>query len=160
MNILILDSLIECLCIKYPVYLSKWRVELEAWELADEIIYSFILLMIYFAIVCFWPMPTIWITRLGLNLSFYLSKKVHLCSRYGFFYHNFTYFVLIGVIEFPKLTSNIFVKNCDHSICPGWSVLFLYVLDHNTYLNSMHPNPILDRREGGGKKGSLPVFPS
>ena len=87
-----------------------------------------------------------------------LKESVLIFQVWNFFYHNFTYFVLIGVIEFPKLTSSILMKNFDHSICPGWSVLFLYVLDHKTYLSSMPPNPILDRREGGGQKGFRTSF--
>ena len=29
-------------------------------------------------------------------------------------------------IELPKLTPSILMKSCEHSICPAWSILFLY----------------------------------
>ena len=69
-----------------------------------------------------------WRRRFGLRLPFYLSKRVLLCSRYGFFYYTFTYFVLFGVIEnrVTKINFKYFNGNCDCSSCPGWSVLFLY----------------------------------
>ena len=62
---------------------------------------SYNLFLFYFGIVQIWLCTTIWIVGFGLRLSFYISKKVSLCSRYGFlfFCYTFTYFVRFGVIE-------------------------------------------------------------
>ena len=67
---------------------------------------------------------TVLIRGFGLQLSFYLSKGVPLCSGYGFFL--IIYFVLIGVIEdkVTKIKPKYLTENCDHSICCGWSILF------------------------------------
>ena len=95
-----LESLIECLYLRYLVLSFKWRVELGAREI---IVFLFqrkssilsISFLIYSGIVelC----NTVWIKGFGLQLSFYLSKKVSLCSLNGSF--------LLYL----------------HVICPNWS---------------------------------------
>ena len=51
---------------------------------------------------------------------FYLSKRVSLCSRRGFFLYSFAYFVPFGVIEnrVTKIKFKYFNQNCDNSSCP------------------------------------------
>ena len=109
-SILFLYNLIVCICLKYLVCPSKWRVELGVWEVLffsvpEEILYCF------FNFLCdiFWDSINVayvsqWRIWFGLRLSYYLSKRVSLCSRYGFFCYSFTYFVPFGVIELAKLS--------------------------------------------------------
>ena len=75
---------------------------------------------------------TAWSIGFGLRLSVYLSTRVSLCSRYGFFCCTFTYFVPFGVIEnrVTKINFKYFNGNCDYSSNPGWSILFLYAPAH------------------------------
>ena len=35
--------------------------------------------------------------------------------------------------EVPKLTPSILMTNCDHSICPGWSILSFYDPAHKAW---------------------------
>ena len=55
-------------------------------------------------------MYSVWVRGFGLQLHFYLSKTVSLCSRYGLFSHTSTYFVPIGVIKgrVTKINSKYF----------------------------------------------------
>ena len=59
---------------------------------------------------------------------FYLSKRVSIFSRYGFFCCTFIYLAPFGVIEnrVIKINFKYFNGNYEYSSCPGWSILFLY----------------------------------
>ena len=66
----------------------------------------------------------------GLVYSYLFTsqREFHFVPRYGFFCYTFTYFVPFGVVEnaVTKVNSKYFNGNCDHFICPGCLVLFLY----------------------------------
>ena len=72
-----------------PLQMKKW-VELGAWEvtffflLQKKLYIVSILILIYFGIVYIWLMCQNWIRGFDLRLSFYLSKRVSLCSRLYF----------------------------------------------------------------------------
>ena len=57
-----------------------------------------------------------WRRGFCLWLSFYLSNRVSLCSRYGFFCYTFTYFVPFWVIQNKviKINYKSFNGNCDY----------------------------------------------
>ena len=102
------------LCLKYLVQLFKWRLELGIWEVVffpvpEVIVYSF---LVYFGIVQIWHMYHSWEKRIGLRLSFYLPKRISLCSRYVFF--TVPSRILSHLeqlrIELPKLTPSILMK--------------------------------------------------
>ena len=113
-----------CLCLKYLFCPSKWRVEPVVWvvvffHVPGEIVYSFFNFhfnifwnSINLAKVCI----TAWRRGFGLRSSFNLSKRVSLCSRYGFFCYSITYFVPFGVIEnrVTKISFKYFNGNCDY----------------------------------------------
>ena len=75
---------------------------------------------------------TVWKQRFGFWLYFYLSKRVSLCSTYGFFFANLQLFYPIwGYREqFYQINFKYFNGNCDCSSCPGSWILFLYVPPH------------------------------
>ena len=73
----------------------------------------------------------VWTGGFFLWLSFYLSKRISLCSKYGFF---FLSQLELSRAEFPKLTWSILIENCDHATCPGLWILFLYAPAHMVWL--------------------------
>ena len=74
---------------------------------------------------------TIWLTIIFLPL-----KEVQFVPDMDFFI--ILSLVLsqleLSIIELPKLTPCILMENCDPSIFPGWSILFLYVPAHKSWL--------------------------
>ena len=85
----------------------------------------------------------IWRRGFGLRLSFYLSKRASLCSRYGVFYYTFTYFVPIRLIEGGVTKINC--KCFNGKLWPfplSWLINFLYSPAHNAWLR-------LSSRSGG-----------
>ena len=75
--------------------------------------------LIHLGIVYIWPVKRIWNSVPDI-----------------IFFINFTFFVSIGVIKdrITKLTPSILMENCDQSIFPGWSILFLYAPTHEARL--------------------------
>ena len=68
-----------------------------------------------------------------LQLSFYLSKKVSLCSLNGSFWlylhvicPNWSFWGWTGSVT--KLNPRDLIENYDHLICPRWPILLLYAL--------------------------------
>ena len=98
-----------CLYLKYLVHPSRWRVETRC--LVGYIFFQFPFLYILqkyrFGLII-----TDWRRRFDLRLSFILSKRVSLCSRYEFFCYSLTYFVPFGVIDnrVTKLNSGILME--------------------------------------------------
>ena len=88
---------------------------------------------IYFETVYIWPMYHTLDKRISFRIIFYLSKWVLLCSRHGFFYYVFNYFVPIAVFEdrVTKTDSKCF----NRTFWPFfWSILFLYAPAHYAWL--------------------------
>ena len=104
----------------------------------EEIFYSFF----HFPFQCilekyqFGLCTTVWTKVLCLRLSFYLLIRTSLHLRYGFFFRLFDHLTHLELlkIELPKLALSILMENCDHSICPSWSILFLYALTRKARL--------------------------
>ena len=98
----------------------KWRVEIGVWEV---VFFSYSKgNCIFFFQFPFWYISeqykfdlciTAWRNGFGLQLSFYLSKRISLRCRYGFFCYTFTYFVPFGVIEnrVTKIALGILMEN-------------------------------------------------
>ena len=59
------------------------------------------------------------------------QRESHSVPDMGFLL-TFNYFVPFGVIEnrFTKINFKYFNGNCDYSSCPGWWILFFYMLPH------------------------------
>ena len=108
-----------CLCLKYLVCHSKWRVKLDVWEVvlfpvSEEIVYSFFNL--FFDI--FWNSINLaYVSQLGeedlvYDYIFCLSSRVSICSRYQFFTipSLFLSHMELSRIKLPKLTSNILME--------------------------------------------------
>ena len=125
-----------CICLKYLDCPSKWRVELGVWEnlffsVPEEILYMF------FSFLCdiFWNSINLaYVSQrrigCGLRLLYYLSKRVSLCSRYGFFCYTFTYFIPFGVIELLKLTYSFSMEIVTIPVVLVDQLYFLYVPAH------------------------------
>ena len=76
-----------------------------------------------------------WRRELGcLQLCFFLSKRVSLCSRKGFFCYTIAYFVQFWFIKnrVTKINFMYFNGNCGYSSCFGWSIQFLYAPAHKS----------------------------
>ena len=109
-----------------------WEVDLSSCSRGNRI----------FLFGIFWNNTNLeYLTYFGLEgsgywLCFYLSKRVSLCSRYGFFCYTFIYLAWFGVIKnrVTKVNSKYFNGNCDRFICLDWSILFLYAPVHKTLL--------------------------
>ena len=136
-SILVLESLIVSLCLKYLVNSSKWRVELGVWEVVffpvrDEIEYSFLL---NFGIVQIWVCTTVWITGFWFTIIFSPLKDSLTLYTYVFFFFcyiqkhiqnrvKYIYLHLFCPIwsienKVTKVTSKYFNGNFDHFICLG-----------------------------------------
>ena len=91
--------------------------------------------LVYFGIVDIWPKYHSLIRGFGLRLSFYLSKRVSLCSNYEYFSYIFTY---LDLIEVTKINSKCF----NGKLC---SFQFSYASFHKACLFSsyMHPYVVL-----------------
>ena len=104
-SILFLYGLIVFLCLEYLVCPSKWRIELSVWQVVfvpvpRQVVhsfFSFLFDLFYNNINLAYVSITAWRRGFDIGLSFYLQKRVSLCSRYGFFCYAFTYFVLFRV---------------------------------------------------------------
>ena len=71
---------------------------------------------------------TVWIKGFGLRLTFYLLKRVSLCSRYGFFYWTFTYFVPIGSME-DRVTkiNSMYLNGTLWPFHLSWLINFIFI---------------------------------
>lgn len=130
--ILLLESLTECICLKYHIHSSQRRVALGSWKVffpvLEELVCSFNILF-----DIFWNS-----IRLTYVTQFGLDNLVHNClftSQRILFYSRYEFFIIPSLIlwelessriELAKLILNILVENWDRSICPGWSILFLW----------------------------------
>ena len=129
-----------CFSQKYLVHSTKWRVLARC---LGGCIFSYsrgnfmFFLNIVFDI--FWPKYKFGLCiktwRRGFSclwLFFYTSKRVSLCTRYGFFCYTIANFVPFGVIEnkVTKINFKYFNGNCEYSSYCSWSVLFLYAPAH------------------------------
>ena len=88
--------------------------------------------LIHLGIVYIWPVRRIWFT-----IIFSPFKESLTQFQIWFFFVIFSLFLSqleLSIIELPKLTPNILMENCDHSIFPGWSILFLYAPAHKARL--------------------------
>ena len=131
---------------KIPSPSLKWRVwvsvrEVVFFPVPEEAVCSFFIILfdIFWAKYKFGLSIKTWRRRLGcLRLSIYLSKRVSLSSRQGFFCYTIAYFVTFWVIEnrVTNINFKYFNGNCDscYSSCLGWSILFLYEPAHNAWL--------------------------
>ena len=99
--IFFLEKSIECLSLKCPL-------QVVLFSAPEKIAYSFNFLFDIFWKSIYWPMYTVWIREFHL-----LLPQLDL-SR----------------IELPKQTPSILTETLEHSICPGWSILFLYAPVH------------------------------
>ena len=118
------------------------RAELGVWEVVlfsipKEIVYSF-----YFLLDIFWV--TIYLTYvpqfgqadLVYDYLFSTQSESHPVADMDFFIIPSPLLSQLELlrIELPKFTPSILIENCDHSICPGWWILFLYAPAHKVWL--------------------------
>ena len=105
-----------CLSLKYLIQSSKWRDELDVWEVVffsvpEEFIYSF---LVYFGIVSIWPLYHSFDKRFWFKIIFLPLKESLTLFQIWIFYYTFTYFFLFGVIEnrVTKVNFKYFNGNC------------------------------------------------
>ena len=79
--------------------------------------------LIYFGIVYIWPMCHCLDKRVW-------STIIWLCSRYGFFYYTFTYFMPVIKVRVSEINSKCFNGKLWPSHLSCWLILFLYAPTH------------------------------
>ena len=69
-------------------------------------------------------------------MCFIVMQKIQLVVFViTYFYFSFIISqLLLSRAELTKCTTNILMYSCDHIICPGWSILFLYTPAHKTWI--------------------------
>ena len=123
-----------CLCLKYLVQSSKWRVELSVWKVVffpvpEEIAYYF---LVYFWIVQIWPIYHSLEKRVWYTIIFLPVKESLTLFQIWIFCYTFTYFVPFGVIKnrVTKVNSKYFKRNC----AEAWLFeKFIFELDASSY---------------------------
>ena len=88
--------------------------------------------LIHLGKVYIWLVRKIWFT-----IIFFPFKESLTQFEIWFFFVILSLFFVqleLSSIELPKLTPNILMESCDHSIFPGWSILFLYAPAHKVRL--------------------------
>ena len=82
------------------------------------------------------PQFGLWFWFRGLVYDYPFLRESHSVPGMDFFCYVVTYFVPFGVIEsrVTKVNSKYINENHHHFICPGWSILYLYVPAHKPWL--------------------------
>ena len=122
--------------------LQMERVELGVWETAffpfQRKLYIFsIFFLIYFGKIYIWPVYHSLDKRIWFTIIFFLLKESLILFQIWIIFIIPSLILSqleLSKIELPKLIPSILMKNCGHSICPGWSILFLYATLHKVWL--------------------------
>ena len=80
-------------------------------------------------------LPYFWWEDLVYCYIFTSQREFHSVPDVDLFYSSLILAQLeLSRIELPKLTPSISMEYFSHFVCPGWSMLFLYVLSQNAWL--------------------------